>query len=47
MILDLAREGLTVSAMSRRTGLDRKTIRKYIAQGLEGTIRNFVLGGAV
>ncbi len=35
MILDLAREGLTVSAIARRTGLDRKTIRKYIAQGLE------------
>ncbi|RUQ75224.1 IS21 family transposase [Azospirillum doebereinerae] len=35
MILDLAREGLTVSAIARRTGLDRKTIRKYIVQGLE------------
>jgi transposase len=35
MILDLAREGLSVSAIARRTGLDRKTIRKYIACGLE------------
>lgn len=35
MILDLAREGMTVSAIARRTGLDRKTIRKYIAKGLE------------
>jgi transposase len=35
MILDLAREGLSVSAIARRTGLDRKTIRKYIARGLE------------
>ena len=35
MILDLARQGLTVSAIARRTGHDRKTIRKYIARGLE------------
>ena len=35
MILDLARQGLTVTAISRRTGHDRKTIRKYIARGLE------------
>jgi transposase len=35
MILDLARQGLTVTAISRRTGDDRKTIRKYIARGLE------------
>ena len=35
MILDLARQGLTVAAIARRTGHDRKTIRKYIARGLE------------
>ena len=35
IILDLARQGLSVSAIARRTGLDRKTIRKYIAKGLE------------
>jgi transposase len=35
MILDLARQDLSVSAIVRRTGLDRKTIRKYIAKGLE------------
>jgi len=35
MILDLARQGLTVSAIARRTGHDRKTIRTYIARGLE------------
>ena len=29
MILDLARQGLSVSAIARRTGNDRKTIRKY------------------
>jgi transposase len=35
MILDLARQGLSVSAIARRTGRDRKTIRTYIARGLE------------
>lgn len=35
MILDLAREGLSVSAIARRTGLDRKTIRRHLARGLE------------
>ena len=35
MILDLHRQGLPVSAIARRTGVDRKTIRKYIQAGLE------------
>jgi transposase len=35
VILDLHRQGLTVSAIALRTGLDRKTVRKYIAAGLE------------
>src|SRR4051812_14095163 len=35
MILDLAQQGLTVAAIARRTGHDRKTVRKYIARGLE------------
>lgn len=35
MILDLARQGLSVSAIARRTGHDRKTVRTYIARGLE------------
>ena len=35
MILDLARQGLSVSAIAHRTGHDRKTIRKYIERGLE------------
>src|SRR5215217_6829918 len=35
MILDLARQGLSVSAIARRTGHDRKTIRKYIERGRE------------
>jgi transposase len=35
MILDLHRQGLSVSAIARRLDLDRKTVRKYIARGLE------------
>ncbi len=35
MILELHREGLTVSAISRRTGMDRKTVRKYILAGVQ------------
>jgi len=35
MILDLHRQGLTVSAIARSVGLDRKTVRRYIARGLE------------
>ena len=35
MILDLARQGLSVSAIARRTGHDRKTIRKYVERGME------------
>src|SRR3954470_6837669 len=35
MILDLAPQGLSVPGIARRTGLDRKTIRKYVAKGLE------------
>ena len=34
-ILDLHRQGLTVSAIARQLGLDRKTVAKYIARGLE------------
>ena len=35
MILDLHRQGLSVSVIARRLSLDRKTVRKYIEQGLE------------
>ena len=38
VILDLHREGLTVSAIAERTGLDRKTVRKYIERGIEAPI---------
>ncbi len=35
MILDLPRQGANVSTIAWRTGLDRKTVRKVIATGLE------------
>jgi transposase len=35
MILDLHREGVSISDIARRSGLDRKTVRKYVARGLE------------
>ena len=34
MILELHRQGLSVSAIAERTGHDRKTVRKYIREGL-------------
>ncbi len=35
MILDLHQQGLSVTAIARRTGRDPKTVRKYIERGLE------------
>ena len=35
MILDLHRQGLTISEIARQCGLDRKTVRRYIGRGLE------------
>jgi transposase len=35
MIMDLHRQGVSVSAIARQTGLDRKTVRRYIERGLE------------
>jgi len=35
MILELHRQGLSVAAIARRVGVDRKTVRKYIAHGME------------
>ena len=35
MILELHRQGVGISAIARRVELDRKTVRRYIAQGLE------------
>lgn len=49
MILDLARQGLTVAAIARRTAHDCKTICKYIARGLEppASSRAAVVHGSV
>ena len=38
MILDLHRQGLSVSAIARKSGIDRKTVRKYIGRGLEAPV---------
>jgi transposase len=38
MILELKRQGLGVSAIARQTGLDRKTVRKYLELGLEAPV---------
>ena len=35
MIHDLRRQGLSISAIARKVGSDRKTVRKYLEQGLE------------
>ncbi|SAY47139.1 Integrase core domain protein [Komagataeibacter rhaeticus] len=35
MIQELKRQGLSISAIARQTGLDRKTVKKYLANGLE------------
>ena len=35
VILDLHRQGLSISAIARRTGRDPKTVSKYIERGLE------------
>ena len=38
MIHQLKREGLTIRAIARRTGLDRKTVRKYLALGFDAPV---------
>jgi transposase len=35
MILELHRQGVSVTAIARQVGLDRKTVRRYIERGLE------------
>ena len=34
MILELHRQGISVSAIARQLGIDRKTVRVHIAKGL-------------
>jgi transposase len=38
MIFDVHRQGLTVSAIARELGVDRKTVRRCIARGLEAPV---------
>jgi transposase len=38
MILELHRQGVSISAIARRTGRDPKTIRKYIERGVEAPV---------
>src|SRR4051812_28259775 len=38
LIHDLKRQGLSVSAIARKVGLDRKTVRRHLARGLEPPI---------
>src|ERR1700712_5667429 len=35
MILDLHRQGVKIAVIARQVGIDRKTVRKCIARGLE------------
>lgn len=35
MILDSHRQGVKIAAIARQVGIDRKTVRKYIARGIE------------
>src|ERR1700716_4193327 len=35
MIMELHRQGLSLTAIGRQLGIDRKTVRRYIALGLE------------
>jgi transposase len=38
MILELYRQGLSITAIARRTGRDPKTVRKYIDRGVEAPV---------
>ncbi|MFU8865875.1 MAG: hypothetical protein ACNA7O_18350 [Rhodobacterales bacterium] len=38
MILELKRQGLGVSTIARQTGLDRKTVRKFLERDLEAPV---------
>ncbi len=38
MILELHRQGLSITAIARRTGRDPKTVRKYIERGIKAPV---------
>ena len=37
MLQELKREGLSISAIARRTGMDRETVRKLLDRGPRGS----------
>ena len=45
MILELHRQGLSITAIARRTGRDPKTVRKYIEQASKRRLIARVLAG--
>lgn len=38
LIYDLKKQGLSISAIARKVGSDRKTVRKYLDRGLEAPV---------
>ena len=38
LIHDLRKQGLSISAIARKVGCDRKTVRKYLERGLEAPV---------
>jgi transposase len=38
MILELHRQGISITAIARRTGRDPKTVRKYVERGIEAPV---------
>lgn len=38
LINDLKKQGLSISAIARKVGCDRKTVRKYLELGLEAPV---------
>jgi len=38
MILELHRQGVSITSIARRTGRDPKTVRKYIERGVEAPV---------
>jgi len=38
MIHDLKKQGLSISSIAQKAGLDRKTVRKYLDRGLEAPV---------
>ena len=41
MIFDLRRQGLSISAIARKTGLCRKTVRQHLERGLSNPVYEY------